>query len=184
MTRCVLFANLERLSELGVYAHRILTQGGVGYTSTIVTAVMRLQTYVEYYHPSPRSSVQETWYTGITWAIAEHGLSLFATSILALKPVVHLVSSSWTSLASSFSSLHSKRSAGRPTPDAGSVLRGPSWTHTLEETELGSSTTLAVVAVPVVLESEACREGGRLQVPYVGERTGSRESQRALLSRA
>lgn len=149
--------------------------------STVVTAILRLQTYVESYNPTPQSTMLQTWYTGVTWAMAEHGLSLFATSILALKPVVHLVSKSWTSLASSFSSFNSKKSSGRGTPDVGGVLSGPNWRHTLEGTELESIATRNDTTV----RSNGSLEGERLHAAlYTAELNGSRESHKALMSRA
>lgn len=136
---------------------------------------MRLLNYVEYFNPKPTTTMAYIWYTGVTWTTIEHGLSLFASSILALKPVVQLVSSSWSSLASTLSS--SKKS-GRDTPGAGGVLKPSDWTYTTAGTELGS------IGVPkdVSVNTERRQEGQRLHAPlYTAEITGSHDSHSGLV---
>lgn len=120
----------------------------------------------------------------MTWASAEHGLSLFAASILALKPVVQLVSKSWTSLTGSLGS-DSKRSTGRDTPGiggGGGLLKPSDYgTYTPGGTELGS----IGVRRDVYVDTSRRREGERMRGPlYTAEVNGSHGSQRGLVGGA
>lgn len=67
--------------------------------------------------------------------MVEHGLSLFAASILALKPVVQVVSRSWSSLSSSLGSGNRKKASGSGASRG--ALENSDWTFTPEDTELG-----------------------------------------------
>lgn len=78
----------------------------------------------------------QIWYTGVTWATTEHGLSLFAASILALKPVVQVVSRSWSSLSSSLNSGNRKKVSTSGASDRG--FNNSNWIFTPADTELGS----------------------------------------------
>lgn len=64
---------------------------------------MKLQVYVEIYHPTAETDMVALWYRAVIWAFTEHGLSLFASSILALRPLTKYVSQGWASLSSSLS---------------------------------------------------------------------------------
>lgn len=64
---------------------------------------MKLVVYVKLYHdPSPATKHSLQYQTQI-WSVTEHGLSLFAASILALKPVYGYLSRGWSRLSGSFS---------------------------------------------------------------------------------
>lgn len=102
----------------------------------VVASVLRLCDNVESFNPTPTTTMSHTWYTGITWAMVEHGLSLFAASILALKPVVHLVSRSLSSLSSSLNSNSRKKASGKDA--SGGLLKNSDWTASPEGTELGN----------------------------------------------
>lgn len=71
--------------------------------SAAVAAIMKLVVYVRLYnHPSDETRHALEYQTQI-WSVTEHGLSLFAASILALKPVYNYISKSWTRLSMSLS---------------------------------------------------------------------------------
>lgn len=99
-----------------------------------ISTILRLRNYVEHFNPTPTTTKQHLWYTGVTWATTEHGLSLFAASILALKPVVQLVSRSWSSLSSSLSSSNRKMPSGGSASGGG--FKNSNWALTPEGTEL------------------------------------------------
>lgn len=61
---------------------------------------MKLILYIEYYNPGPDTQVIDLWYQSMIWAITEHGLSLFAASILAIRPFFSLVYKSYGSISS------------------------------------------------------------------------------------
>lgn len=63
-----------------------------------MAAILKLEVYVEAYHPTATTDPVALWYRGLIWALAEHGLSLFASSILALRPLSRYVSRGWSSL--------------------------------------------------------------------------------------
>lgn len=102
----------------------------------MIASILRLRDFIEYFNPTPTTTKSHIWYTGITWAMVEHGLSIFAASILALKPVVQVVSKSLTSLSSSLSS--SSRKKASSSNASGGLLKNSGWTATPEGTELGS----------------------------------------------
>ncbi|KAJ4388899.1 hypothetical protein N0V93_006360 [Gnomoniopsis smithogilvyi] len=52
----------------------------------VVAAVMKLKVYIEFYNPGPDTQIIILWYQSMIWAVAEHGLSLFAATILAVRP--------------------------------------------------------------------------------------------------
>lgn len=77
---------------------------------------MKLQVYVEIYHPTPNQDTIALWYRAVIWALTEHGLSIFASSILALRPLAKYVSRGWASLSSSiYGSGSTKNSSTRGT---------------------------------------------------------------------
>lgn len=61
---------------------------------------MKLEVYVEVYHPTAATDPVALWYRGGIWALSEHGLSLFASSILALRPLSKYISNGWTTFTS------------------------------------------------------------------------------------
>lgn len=69
---------------------------------------MKLQVYIDWYHPTADTDYTILWYRSMIWAVTEHGLSLFAASILAIRPFFTFISKSYTS----FSSNHGYGSSG------------------------------------------------------------------------
>lgn len=116
------------------------------------------------------------WYTGVTWATTEHGLSLFAASILALKPVVQVVSRSWSSLSSSLNSSNRKKASG--TGESDRVLKNPDWTYTPDGTELGTMGVRTEISADTKYKGQA-----RLQDPIYATAaySGSHESRKSLV---
>lgn len=85
---------------------------------------MKLVVYVKMYnHPSFATRHSLDYQTQI-WAVTEHGLSLFAASILALKPVYNYLSQSWTRLSSNFSGLVLSGKDSRLSGSSGSRASG------------------------------------------------------------
>lgn len=117
------------------------------------------------------------WYTGVTWATVEHGLSLFASSILALKPVVQVVSRSWSSLSSSLSSSNRKKVSS--SGGSGGIFKNSDWTVTPEGTELGNIGVRTEISTDLKYKSP-----DRLQSPlYMSTaHNGSHGSHRALVA--
>lgn len=64
---------------------------------------MKLIVYVKMYNDTSGAHQHSLDYQTQIWAVTEHGLSLFAASILALKPLYNYISQSWSRLSSSFS---------------------------------------------------------------------------------
>lgn len=59
---------------------------------------MKLTVVLTIFHTGP---TQTTWYQTQLWALAEHGLSLFAAAVLAIRPIFAYVSSSIINLSTS-----------------------------------------------------------------------------------
>lgn len=98
---------------------------------------MKLLVYIEYYHPTPSTDFVTLWYQSMIWAVSEHGLSLFAASVLAIRPFFTYVSTSWTSLSSSlYGDASVKNSSGHGTSSR--VSRGSAWPASPGMTELGT----------------------------------------------
>ncbi|ROW01203.1 hypothetical protein VSDG_02712 [Cytospora chrysosperma] len=101
---------ISRAQKLG-----IVCLFGVGLLAA-AAAVMKLEVYVEAYHPTATTDYIALWYRGVIWAFSEHGLSLFASSILALRPITKYISRGFMALTSTLygSSKGSKSSDGEP----------------------------------------------------------------------
>lgn len=61
---------------------------------------MKLNVYIQYYNSTPDTDFVSLWWQSMIWAITEHGLSLFAASVLAIRPFFVFVSQSVGSLSS------------------------------------------------------------------------------------
>lgn len=149
---------------------------GVDLDRAAIATILRLLNYIEYFNPTPTTTLQHIWYTGVTWAVTEHGLSLFAASILALKPVVQVVSRSWSSLSSSLNSSNRKKASGSGESDR--VFKNSDWGMTPDGTELGE------IGVRTEISVEAKYKGrDRLQAPMYAAAAynGSHDSQRNLV---
>lgn len=61
---------------------------------------MKLRLYIQYYNRTSDANVINMWYESMIWAITEHGLSLFAATILAIRPFFTLVYQTYGSITS------------------------------------------------------------------------------------
>ncbi|ROW04459.1 hypothetical protein VMCG_04952 [Cytospora schulzeri] len=86
---------------------------GVGLLAA-VAAIMKLQVYVEVYHSTATTDHVALWYRGVIWAFAEHGLSLFASSILALRPLAKYISKGWLTLTTTLYGSSKSRNSSAP----------------------------------------------------------------------
>lgn len=59
---------------------------------------MKLSLYIQYYNRTSDADIVNMWYKSMIWAITEHGLSLFAASILAIRPFFTLVYQTYGSI--------------------------------------------------------------------------------------
>lgn len=64
----------------------------------VVAAIMKLRLYIQYYNRTSDANIVNMWYESMIWAITEHGLSLFAASILAIRPFFTLVYQTYGSI--------------------------------------------------------------------------------------
>lgn len=64
---------------------------------------MKMVIFVKMYNDPSFATWESLQYQIHIWAVTEHGLSLFAASILALKPVYNYISKSLTRISSNFS---------------------------------------------------------------------------------
>lgn len=145
--------------------------------SAAVAAIMKLQVHYETFHPRDNDSVT-TWYLAMIWAITEHGLSIFASSVLALRPLARMVSKGWASISSSFYGGGSKdaKSSGQGTSSR--VSKKTNWSEPTESNELGTIGVRNEVSV----HSEYTEEGHAQQPLYLAEAyNGSSESHKRLV---
>lgn len=103
---------------------------------------MKLVLFVKMYHDNYPTQYSFAYRTQI-WAVTEHGLSLFAASILALKPVYNYLSKSWTRLSSSLSgNLASTKEDASRASSSGALSRASKrknhWSHDTTTTEMGT----------------------------------------------
>ncbi|KKY31808.1 putative p-type atpase [Diaporthe ampelina] len=149
---------------------------GVGLLAA-VAAVMKLQVHHEQFHPRDNNSVS-TWYLAMIWAITEHGLSIFASSVLALRPLARFVSKGWASISSNLYGGSSKdaKSSGQGTSTR--VSKKSNWSEPTESNELGS----IGVRNDVSVHSEYTLEGHAQQPLYLAEAyNGSSDSHKRLV---
>lgn len=64
---------------------------------------MKLVVYIKFYDDPSRETRHTLEYQTQIWSVTEHGLALFAASVLALKPVYSYISKSWTRISMSLS---------------------------------------------------------------------------------
>ena len=138
---------------------------------------MKLQVHHEQFHPRDNNSVS-TWYLAMIWAITEHGLSIFASSVLALRPLARFVSKGWASISSNLYGGSSKdaKSSGQGTSTR--VSKKSNWSEPTESNELGS----IGVRNDVSVHSEYTLEGHAQQPLYLAEAyNGSSDSHKRLV---
>lgn len=86
---------------------------------------------VEVFHTPENSPYQDLWQRAVGWSVAEHGLSLFAATILALRPICHPITKGWSSLSDTVSQLYtsSRRDSwsSRPNSSGTTPSRKYSW---------------------------------------------------------
>lgn len=81
--------------------HRIFScKANLSSHRAVVAAIMKLRLYIQYYNRTSDANVMNMWYESMIWAITEHGLSLFAASILAIRPFFSLVYKTYGSITS------------------------------------------------------------------------------------
>lgn len=119
---CVFFSNLPRLTMSAA-------------NSSTIFAILKLSVIVEVFRVPVTSPYQSLWQRAVTWSVSEHGLGLFAATILALRPVCSPITKGWSSLSGTVSQLYgsSRRDswASRPTSIGGTTIiagRKQSWT--------------------------------------------------------
>ena len=145
--------------------------------SAAIAAIMKLQVHYETFHPRDNDSIT-TWYLAMIWAATEHGLSVFAASVLALRPLARLVSKGWQSISSSLYGGSSKdaKSSGQGTSSR--VSKKSDWSAPTESNELGTIGVRNEVSV----HSEYTAEGNAQQPLYLAEAyNGSSESHKRLV---
>lgn len=71
------------------------------------------------------------------WSTVEHGLSIFASSLLALRPLMRLIPKGWTALLSAFYGRGSANSSGQGSSRR--TFKKLNWSTTTELNELGSA---------------------------------------------
>lgn len=138
---------------------------------------MKLQVHYETFHPRDNDSVS-TWYLAMIWAITEHGLSIFASSVLALRPLTRFVSRGWASISSTLYGGSSKdaKSSGQGTSSR--VSKKSNWSQPTESNELGTIGVRNEVSV----RSEYTAEGHSQQPLYLAEAyNGSSDSHKRLV---
>lgn len=77
------------------------------------------------YHPTSLERWRYAWTTAAKWALVEHGLSLFAASIIALGPIYTKLVQAWAAFSGRISLYHSSRGSSNPrdSPRPHSTLR-------------------------------------------------------------
>lgn len=102
---------------------------------------MKLRLYIQYYNRTSDANNVNMWYQSMIWAITEHGLSLFAASILAIRPFFTLVYQTYGSITTKmgYGSGSSKSVSGTGASSRLSKLSHIPSTH--RSTELGTVET-------------------------------------------
>lgn len=125
---------------------------------------------------------QDLWQRAVTWSVCEHGLSLFAAAILALRPLCQPLTRGWTSLSGTVSQLYgsSRRDSWMSRPPSSSATtmttapaRKYSWAAAWEAATMltnsykrpSTSTTLGGSATPRAYLTRVSETEHRL-MPY------------------
>lgn len=99
-----------------------------------IAAILKLQVYIELYNPTPSTDYHALWQQSMIWAVSEHGLSLFAASVLAVRPFFTYLSSSLSTLSSRGSDKNASwgghRDSSRASASSGAPLHN-SWPRPL-----------------------------------------------------
>ncbi|POS71514.1 hypothetical protein DHEL01_v210097 [Diaporthe helianthi] len=142
-----------------------------------VAAIMKLKVHYETFHPRDNDSLT-IWYSTMTWAFIEHGLSIFASSVLALRPLARMVSKRWQSISSSFYGGGSRGAKSSGGGTSSRVSRNTNWSEPTESNELGTIGVRNEVSV----HSEYTAEGHAQEPLYLAQAySGSSESHKRLV---
>lgn len=105
---------------------------GYHHHSAAIAAALKLK--IMFDSSDSRGDRIERGYMVMIWSIVEHGLSIFASSVLALRPMIKLIPKRWTTLLSSLYKGGSAKSSGQ-----GSSTHTPrksNWSDPTESNEL------------------------------------------------
>lgn len=95
------------------HAHTVIINKDVKLDRSTIAVIFKLLVVIELYHPGPTTDYRELWARGNKWATVEHGMSLFAASVLAVGPIFAPVVQGWTSFSASISRRYSLRRDSR-----------------------------------------------------------------------
>ncbi|KAL2286067.1 hypothetical protein FJTKL_07304 [Diaporthe vaccinii] len=101
--------------------------------SAAIAAAMRLKTMFD---PDPPPGHYARAYRVMIWSAVEHGLSIFASSVLALRPLIKLVPKGWTTLLGTIYRSGSAKSSGQGS--SGHTPKKSNWSDPTDSPELGS----------------------------------------------
>lgn len=105
--------------------------------------MLKLAVIVDVFRVPATGKYQDLWQRAVIWSVAEHGLSLFAATILALRPICHPITKGWSSLSDTVSQLYtsSRRDSwvSRPNSDGTAPTRKYSWATAWAAATPGSS---------------------------------------------
>lgn len=140
--------------------------------SSTVAAVLKLAVIVQVFHIPATGKYQDLWHRAVVWSVCEHGLSLFAASILALRPLYHPLTKGWSSLSGTVSQLYgsSRRDSwmSRPPSSGATTMTTPtrkySWAAAWGKRP-STSTTLGGNATPRAYLTRVSETEHRL-MPY------------------
>jgi hypothetical protein len=96
---------------------------------------MKLKLIREGSHSRDSTSRIARGYQLMIWSAVEHGLSIFASSLLALRPVMRLIPKGWKTLLSTFYGRGSANSSGQSS--SWPTSKKPDRSNTTESNELG-----------------------------------------------
>lgn len=139
---------------------------------------MKLKVYIDYYHPTPDTNFVTLWYQSMIWAITEHGLSLFAASVLAIRPFFTFVSQTYGTLSSKMSyGSGSRKSVSARGMSSGRVSKASNWPGSPRSTEMGH----IGVCNEFDVRSEYDAEQGLQQPVYRADAYGDDDSAKMLV---
>lgn len=98
---------------------------------------MKLRVYIALYNPTADTDFVTIWYESMIWAITEHGLSLFAASILATRPFFTFISHTYGSFSSKLGYGSGSRKSVSARGTSSRVSKGSNWPGSPGSTELG-----------------------------------------------
>jgi hypothetical protein len=103
--------------------------------SAAVAAAMKLKIIYEGSHSRGQIDYLARGYQAMIWSTVEHGSSIFASSLLALRPMMRLVPKGWTKLFNTFYGSRTASSSRQGGSWPTSKMSG--WSSTTQSNELG-----------------------------------------------